>query len=352
MAASTDNLNLTLPATTENYSITILNSNFTAIDDFAGTVTAAISDTSIIADNTISGSSTYSSSKINTIVGQAQSTANQANGKADANASAIEDIEEDVDRVDSTATLALQTGNTANGKADANATAIDELSDSVEDGSAIGNSAITTDKINDGAVTTAKIYDGAITRDKILNGEVTGGKIATGAITADKIGDSAITTNKIASGNVSTDRIANSAITTQKIATNAVTETKLSADLQSKIRNAGNLYVYTGEIMPIGTWFGNLPIWRFMFQDQLTAEQIQDRTYDPLRDVLYYTGSTYDSFVINAYATINFGDSPTIVDTLKTEFGAGTFSWNYSLPEDVNTIYGVIDFVTPEENIK
>lgn len=340
MAASTDNLNLKLPTTSEDYSINDFNTNFTKIDGFAGTVTAAISDTSIIADNTISDSSTYSSSKITTIVGQAQSTANQANSKANTNAAAIEDIEEDVDRVDSTATLALQTGNTANGKADTNASAIDELSDNVEDGSAIGNSAITTDKINDGSVTTAKLSYESVTNVKIAASAVDTGKLANAAVQTAKIANNAVTTAKI------TDN----AVTTAKIADEAVDIDKVSADIASVHYFAKSAAVYTGVPMRIGTWFGGIPIWRLMFQHELTAQEQSDKAYDPISAVMQSAGGTYKSFIINAFATINFSDTPTVVDSAPVKFGGGTwFEWDTAMENPA--IYGFVDFVTPAENI-
>ena len=91
----------------------------------------------------------------------------------------------------------------------------------------IGNSAVTTVKINDAAVTTVKLADSNVTTAKIA--------------------DSNITTAKILDANVTTAKIADSNVTTAKIADDATTPAKISVFNDSLVANtSGNLLVTDG----------------------------------------------------------------------------------------------------------
>jgi len=103
---------------------------------------------------------------------------------------------------------------------------------------AIGNSAISTAKIQDSAITAAQIASAAISTAKIQDSAITPAQIAAGAITSVKLVDSAVTNAKLADSTVSTAKIIDAAITNAKIADNTINTKKLIiADFENLVEN-------------------------------------------------------------------------------------------------------------------
>ena len=91
----------------------------------------------------------------------------------------------------------------------------------------IGNSAITTAKINAAAVDNTKLADNAVTSVKITDATITGADIAATTITSSNLANATIAGSKIASATITGSNIAATTITADKLAPDAVTSVKI-----------------------------------------------------------------------------------------------------------------------------
>jgi hypothetical protein len=94
----------------------------------------------------------------------------------------------------------------------------------------IGDSSVTTAKINADAVTGAKIADDALDSEHYVDGSIDAAHIASSAVTTAKINADAVTGAKIADDALDSEHYTDGSIDAAHIASNAVTTAKINAD--------------------------------------------------------------------------------------------------------------------------
>jgi hypothetical protein len=99
---------------------------------------------------------------------------------------------------------------------------------------------IATDDLADNAITSAKLAGGAVTTVKIDDGAVTSAKLAPDAVETEKIKANAVTSAKILDGSIATDDLADNAITSAKLAGGAVTTVKIDDGAVTSAKLAAN----------------------------------------------------------------------------------------------------------------
>ena len=94
----------------------------------------------------------------------------------------------------------------------------------------IGDSSVTTAKINADAVTGAKVADDALDSEHYVDGSIDAAHIASSAVTTAKINADAVTGAKIADDALDSEHYTDGSIDAAHIASNAVTTAKINAD--------------------------------------------------------------------------------------------------------------------------
>lgn len=171
---------------------------------------------------------------------------------------------------------------------------------------------------------------GAILPDSVI----TTAKINDGAVTSDKIADYSVNTAKLAQAAVSNNRIQNGAVDARTIAEGAVTPEKTSFS------------EYSEAPTKIGTWIDGNPVWRVCFN--VTEALTPGELFSFNIPVKSSTGVA----VINSFAMLRHNaDVCDYIDDLKlTQYTGNT----WDLPSDLydaTGVYGLIEFVSAEENL-
>lgn len=96
----------------------------------------------------------------------------------------------------------------------------------------------------------------------------------------------------------------------------------------------------------IGTWIDGTPIWRWTFKE--TVDEID--LHDQEKTIMPPLNNTMNYFVVNTFAQTYYS-SPNIVDD-KVATYTDTGIYKMSSTFNVDGIYGWVEFVTPESNIK
>jgi len=94
----------------------------------------------------------------------------------------------------------------------------------------IGDSSVTTAKINADAVTNAKIADDALDSEHYTDGSIDTAHLAADVITGAKVADDALDSEHYTDGSIDAAHIASNAVTTVKINADAVTGAKIADD--------------------------------------------------------------------------------------------------------------------------
>jgi hypothetical protein len=200
-ASSINKLTLTAPASGATLTIadgkTLTASNSITLAGTDGTtMTFPSTDATIArtdADQTFTGTQTFSSTIAGSITGNAATVTTNAN------------LTGDVTSVGNTTTIGANkvvTGMIADGTI----VAADIATDAIEEVK-IKNSAVTTDKIADVNVTEAKLANGSVTTVKLAADAVTTAKILDGTILVGDLADNAIETDKIKDANVTNAKL-------------------------------------------------------------------------------------------------------------------------------------------------
>lgn len=126
---------------------------------------------------------------------------------------------------------------------------------------------------------------------------------------------------------------------------NSITADKVK-EIEDGINTAKVSQSYNTTPTKVGTWIDGTPIWRWTFKE--TVDEI-DLHYQE-KTIMPPLNNTMNYFVINTFAQ-TYCSSPNIVDDKVVTY---TDTGNYKMSSTLNVdgVYGWVEFVTPESNIK
>lgn len=113
--------------------------------------------------------------------------------------------------------------------------------------------------------------------------------------------------------------------------------------------SGSNLQKYSKTPQQIGTWIDGTPVWRVAFDRDLEEVEKSDKYVGFQSIVGDVVNNINKAFVIHAFASTRLDDTPCVVDDYSTKIDGNSFTIEGS---DQKGIYGYIDFVTAESNIK
>lgn len=240
------------------------------------------------------------------------------------------------------------------------------------------NGSITTEKIKDSAVTSEKIKDGSVFGEKLKPATIAelggikpyskDGKINASGLVIYGDGTAVINTN----ANYGTGRSGDG-----KIILSAATATEIDAGIQNykpivpstfkpykdKIDVTSNAMNYSANPVKIGTWIDGTPVWRVAFETTFSEVDVEDITGGVYATVPFIDAKVKNFnnvAVINVKAVCRLSEQKCYVDDYI--LNPNGVCGDVSVPKNriqtdsdgnvLSGIYGYIDFVTSENNIK
>lgn len=111
---------------------------------------------------------------------------------------------------------------------------------------------------------------------------------------------------------------------------------------------------YSETPQRIGTWIDGTPVWKVAFKKNFTEQEILNNGVEIYTILSSSVQDVTAPFIVNSYINVFLENTPCVVDDLSCEINSAVISCNragVTLGTE-GGIYGWIEFVTPESNLK